>query len=86
VVAEAILFSSMGKGFELVQVPQWHPLKIDVYVAGEPFVALEKPAVEMVKPNPLMVAHSSREESYSFIWKSYKPPSRAVTSVAEHVD
>ena len=25
VVAEEILFSSMGKGLEVVQVPQWHP-------------------------------------------------------------
>jgi hypothetical protein len=29
VLTDAILFSSMGKGLELVQFPQWHPLKID---------------------------------------------------------
>jgi hypothetical protein len=29
VLAEAMLFSSIGKGLELVQLPQWHPLKMD---------------------------------------------------------
>ena len=72
VVAEAMLLSSMGKGLGLVQTPQWHPLKIDVYSAGaQPLVAFEmgggQSAVVMLKPMPLMVAHSSREESYSFI-------------------
>jgi hypothetical protein len=29
VLAEAMLFSSIGKGLELVQLPQWHPLKME---------------------------------------------------------
>jgi hypothetical protein len=29
VLAEVILLSSIGKGLERVQFPQWHPLKMD---------------------------------------------------------
>jgi hypothetical protein len=29
VLADAMLFSAMGKGLELVQFAQWHPLKMD---------------------------------------------------------
>jgi hypothetical protein len=55
-------------------------------VAGAPFVALEKLAVVIVKPKPLMFTHSFKLEFHSFIWKLYKPLSRASTKVVPTVE
>ena len=55
-------------------------------MAGAPFVARSKFALVIVKPVPLMVAHSSADEFHSFVWKLYTPLSSGVTSDREHVD